>query len=287
MNGIFWLASYPKSGNTWLRVFLAGFLRDDGSPVDINRLDVSLAAGERETFDSALGIESSDMTEDEIERFRPLAWRYLAQQSATTSYVKTHDAYTLTSEGVPPIPGDASLGAVYVVRNPLDVAVSFAHHFTTTIDDAIRKMGCENTRLGVSERGTKTSLAQRLLSWSGHVRSWLDQRAIPVCAIRYEDMKLRPLETFSEVGRFLGLPAETDRVMRAVEASALEALRQQERDHGFREKLPDQPSFFREGRAGAWRSVLTAEQVARIVGEHGAVMRRLGYVGEDGSVEGV
>ncbi|MEJ2083836.1 MAG: sulfotransferase, partial [Acidobacteriota bacterium] len=38
MTGIVWLASYPKSGNTWLRAFLMNFLDPGKRPVDINQL---------------------------------------------------------------------------------------------------------------------------------------------------------------------------------------------------------------------------------------------------------
>jgi hypothetical protein len=287
MSEIVWLASYPKSGNTWLRVFLANFQRDTGQPVEINSLDVGALAVDRKLFDSALGVASSDMTPEEIECCRPEVCRHLAARSAATLYITTHDAYTFTSAGEPLIPADVTRGAIYVARNPLDVAVSFAHHFIKPVEAAVERLGMEHTIGDGAPGRLRTQLRQRLLSWSRHVLSWLDQRIIPVHVMRYEDMSLRPIETFSGAVRFLGWEEDVDRIHRAVMFSSFETLRQQEQSQGFKERQPGVSSFFRQGRAGGWHEVLTEEQVARIISDHGPVMRRLGYLAESGCVEPV
>lgn len=60
--GIYWLASYPKSGNTWFRVFLANLRREKSEPVDINQLDTNGIASARELFDKMIGLEGADLT---------------------------------------------------------------------------------------------------------------------------------------------------------------------------------------------------------------------------------
>ncbi len=73
---IVWLASYPKSGNTWMRAFLSNYLADGDKPVDINSLDTGgPIASARTIFDEAVGVEASDLTQDEIERYRPRVYR--------------------------------------------------------------------------------------------------------------------------------------------------------------------------------------------------------------------
>ena len=147
MSQIVWLASYPKSGNTWLRAFLTSFQRDNGMPVDINALQVGTIASDRNMFDHALGVGSSDMTEEEIERYRAVACRHLALRSVTPLYLKIHDAYVFTCTGEPLIPADATQGAIYVARNPLDVAVSFARHLNRTVEEAVDRMALESMNL--------------------------------------------------------------------------------------------------------------------------------------------
>ena len=101
---------------------------------------------------------------------------------------------------------------------------------------------------------------------------------LPVQVIRYEDMLNRPFEVFRDFAAFGDLPADEDRLARAIEFSRFEVLQRQEQEAGFREKSPRAESFFRAGRKESWRERLTAEQVRRIVSDHGRVMQRFGYM---------
>lgn len=283
MSRIIWLASYPKSGNTWLRTFLVNFQNGDNRAADINNLDLGGISSDRRAADDALGVECSDLTLEELDRYRPAIYRHIANRSEKTLFIKIHDAYTLNSDADPLIPADVTTAAVYLVRNPLDVAISFAHHASKTLDETIDRMSSENMSIARHHNRLDFQLPQRLLSWSQHVSSWLDQRAIPVRMMRYEDMHRRPFEEFAETVRFIGLEVDLDRLRRAVAFSSFEALRQQELEKGFREKPYGAASFFRSGRVDGWRDTLTRNQVERVVGDHGAVMRRLGYLPETGS----
>jgi aryl sulfotransferase len=275
VSGILWLASYPKSGNTWLRAFVANLRRGDDRPADINNFEIP-GASNRRLFDDGAGVEASDLTEGEIARYRPQIYRHLAESTAGTVFLKIHDACTLLPDGAPLIPPDATSGAIYVVRNPLDVAVSFAHHSRQTVDRTIAIMAM--TDYSFSADLPIRNLNQRLLSWSEHVLSWIDRAPFPVHIVRYEDMHERAIETFTEAARFCGLPCGPDRVAMALRHSSFEQLRKQEREHGFNEKPTPGSAFFREGRAGAWKEVLSEPQIARVVADHGAVMQRFGYL---------
>jgi hypothetical protein len=90
------------------------------------------------------------------------------------------------------------------------------------------------------------------------------------------------MEAFTETIRFLGFDDDQERVRRAVAFSSFETLRDQELKRGFREKPSGEGSFFRSGRAGGWRGMLTEQQAERLIRDHGGVMRRLGYLPEAG-----
>jgi aryl sulfotransferase len=276
MSGIVWLASYPKSGNTWLRAFLANYQRTDRQPADINDLDA--IASQRRMFDETIGVEASDLTWEEILNLRPAVFRQVAAESRETVFLKIHDALTPTPAGEALVPADATRGVLYVIRNPLDVAVSSAPHYSVSVDAAISGMAQEGFALATASRSLPVQLRQRLLSWSGHVLSWVDQSACPVHVLRYEDMHRRPVESFGAAVRFAGLPEDGDRLARALQHSAFDALREQEKTRGFRERPAGAEAFFRKGQIGSWREVLSAEQVARVVSDHGAAMRRFGYL---------
>lgn len=283
MKGIVWLASYPKSGNTWFRTFLTNYLRDADAPANINELDGGPIASARIPFDEAVGYDSGEMTFEEIDRLRPEVYLHWAREAGDTKYCKIHDAYTFLPDGRPLIPPEATACALYFVRNPLDVCVSFAHHSGhDRFDRTIVHMARERFSFCETDATETNQLRQKLLSWSGHVKSWIEAPGIRVKVLRYEDMKLAPEETFGEAVRFAGLPGDAGRLRKALEFSRFEELRRQEEKHGFGEKMPLAKSFFRKGEIGSWREVLTAEQAARIIADHGEVMRRFGYVNENG-----
>jgi hypothetical protein len=103
--------------------------------------------------------------------------------------------------------------------------------------------------------------------------------------MRYEDMHSEPLKAFGAVVAFLGVPKDVPRLAKAVKFSAFEELARQEAASGFVESRPDRKArFFREGKVGRWREMLNQAQAARIVEQHGAVMRRLDYLTDDGVV---
>jgi len=276
VSGIVWLASWPKSGNTWVRIFIANLLGGDQSPAEINSVDLSRQrANNIQMFDDAAGVEASDLSEEEIDRFRPSVFRHLAENSRETLFFKVHDAYTLLPDGEPVFPADATTGAVYILRNPLDVAISFAHYSARSVDRSIEVLAsgyCDPRKPAIG------MLTQRLLPWSEHVLSWCDGAPFPVHLVRYEDLHERPLEAFSALARFCGLPSDAASVDRAIRHSSFETLQAQERERGFVEKPEVVSAFFREGRANAWRGVLSDSQVALIVGRHAPVMRRFGYL---------
>ncbi len=279
MKRIVWLASYPKSGNTWFRTFLTNFLRDADQPADINALDGGPMASSRNTFDDAVGYDSGELTPDEADALRPEVYLHLARQAKETLYCKCHDAYTFLPDGRPLLPPEATQAALYFIRNPLDVAVSYAAHGgSTNYERTVKLLGKPAACVAVNDATEPNQLRQRLLSWSQHVTSWATAPGLRVQVIRYEDMKLTPEATFTTAVRFLGLPDQPERIRKAIEFSRFEELQKQEQAGGFRERLPKAKAFFRKGSIGSWRDALTPEQAARVIADHTDVMRQYGYL---------
>lgn len=130
MSHILWMASYPKSGNTWLRAFIANFLANPPEPVHINDLD-TFAEGDMNAwpYERVLGGPIEDRSVEEIYAVRARAHRLLANTRPGVVFVKTHNRLA-TFDGMPTITPDVTFGAIYVVRNPLDVMVSYARQAT-------------------------------------------------------------------------------------------------------------------------------------------------------------
>lgn len=278
MTGLTWLASYPKSGNTWARLFLQS-LAKGGAAIDINfEDDRPSGVAPRAEFDRFLGVDSSDLSCDEVESARPRLFEMMAADDPDLLPLKVHDAWFRTSLGEPLFPPATTAGAIYIVRDPRDVAVSLAHHLGIEIDAAIDMMANSDTRFGqTGDTHFGLQVRQRLGSWSEHVTSWLDA-PIRRFAMRYEDMVGDPAAVFGALAEFLGWPASPDAIARAIASTHFGELRRQEDTAGFIERSPRAANFFRRGETGAWKDSLNGEQVARIERDHGAVMARLGYL---------
>lgn len=282
MSKIVWLASYPKSGNTWVRIFLNNYLQNSDTPADINNLEDSMHAGTRELFDRLTGVESSDLTAVEIDRVRPWMYRRWAEESPETLFVKVHDAYRCTDTGEPIFPQEATKTAVYIIRNPLDIAASMANHLSITLDKSIAYMADEQYALARSGSKLHRQLPQFMGSWHSHVQSWTRQTELPVHLVQYEALRQAPLATFEQLVRAVGLPVEPERLARAVAFSSFNQVKQQETAVGFKERLPDTPAFFRHGQAGRWQTELSPAQIETICYHHQQTMQASGYLDGNG-----
>ena len=153
MGSILWLASYPKSGNTWLRALLTNYKQDVDTPADINKLRGGPIASSRDLFDEMIGFEASELTDSQIAQLRPVAYRRLAAELSEGSLLKVHDAWTIGPTGEPLFPADVTAGVVYIVRNPLDVAVSAASHWGVDLARAVEHLCNPNMALARSHHG--------------------------------------------------------------------------------------------------------------------------------------
>jgi hypothetical protein len=281
MSGIYWLASYPKSGNTWFRSFLSNFQTNGDSPADINRLSTGSIASNRGWLDELLGFDTAELSADEIDFLRPAVYQW-ARHDTEVKYHKIHDAYTCTPDGEPLVSRDGTLGALYIIRNPLDVAPSAAHHWDLSLDETIGRMERHDMALAQGRKGLPDQVRQKLLTWSEHVLSWVDAPGLPCLTIRYEDMLSQPVETFAQAVQFLQLPQDAQRIENAIRFSSFKILSQQENEKGFKERPSNASRFFRQGQSGGWRETLTTAQADRIVTAHGKVMQRFGYLNAAG-----
>ena len=272
--GIWWLASYPKSGSTWARQVINSAIT--GFPPNINA-GFQYVTGDHGApfYGCTSAVPADDMDESDVLSYRLAALRnQLAMFPERDAVLKTHHA-CLVPHNVPLIPDWLTKGAVYIVRDPRDVAVSLAKHIGATIDEAIELMGRDNAGIMVKNTNWKHYLS----SWSIHVKSWLDEKnPLQAGCVRYEDMHANPLKAFRKMFDCLGLARITDeRISMAIEQCRIDKLREQEEKHGFKESSKHTDKFFGKGQVGGWENALTGKQVEQIESDHGAIMEELGY----------
>ncbi len=275
-SGIVWLASYPKSGNTWTRSFLHNLAKIKSGEED----EQSINAMTRYTvwdiamplYAKALGYEPTDQHRDEIARVRLQVQQRIADSLEGLIFAKTHSALVM-NRGHSTINFSVTSGAVYIVRNPLDVAISYAHHMGRPLDDAIELMAMD----GLESPIGSNAVFEVYSSWSEHVFSWTRKPHPSIYVMRYEDMLAEPAKAFGGLARHLLFGASPAEIELAIERSSFSRLRAQEEKQGFIERPKEAERFFREGRSGQWREVLSRAQISRIVHDHGAQMARFGY----------
>ena len=281
MSKLVWLASFPKSGNTWVRIFLNNYVANGDEPVSINQLDEGTHACSRVLFDRLIGVQSSDLTPAEVDRYRPWMYMQWAEEMTTPLFVKVHEAWRENEYGRSLFPIEATLSAICIIRNPLDVVPSLSNHYNKPIDKCITWLNDPAYTLAKAGITLYRQFPQLIKDWSGNSQSWVDDSPLPVQVVRYEDMLLKPTETFSTIVTAAGLRLETARLEKAIRFSSFDSLKSQEQSNGFKERLSGAPTFFNKGRKGRWREVLTAVQAQQIIDHHHPMMQRFGYVDEE------
>jgi hypothetical protein len=275
--GLVWLASYPKSGNTWTRAFLsnlAAIMGGEREELDVNSINrFTIGENFMQFYEQRLGFKPTEKHRKEIAALRHEVQQWIADRFEGLVFVKTHNGLII-DQGRSIINFAVTSGAVYIVRNPLDVAISLAHHLGTTIDEAIETMASPHTETPTNDKRVYEIWG----SWSRHVESWTRKPHPAIYIMRYEDMLSAPAKSFGGLASHLLLYPTPDQLTSAIERSSFTNLRSQEEKGGFLEKSEKADRFFREGRAGQWKEVLSAKQIERIVNDHGIQMERFGYL---------
>jgi hypothetical protein len=270
---LIWLASYPKSGNTWTRAFIGsvlgfGTINESGSFSNFTSSCAS-AAVRRQIY----GEETPPPTD------LTMAWRdpYQAKLSERIGkarhFSKTHSRYGSVS-GNRLINPDVSLWAVVIVRNPFDVAASMANYLTTTLENGIKVIANPVLTLNNLNRIQHTISAG---SWDINIISWLTQRDIPVLLMRYEDMYFTPAETFGNLARTILGIENPERIARAVAEADFAKLKEKENTVGFQENISKVNSFFWKGYPYHALDILDQQQTEEIWQRHRLVAEALGY----------
>ena len=271
-----WIASYPKSGNTWVRLFLLAYADPDGFHIN-NHTPNSAVDTNRGIYEQVAKIKVEALSLAEVRllrgavlmRLSRLAW----QHTGGPAYLKTQSANVI-SDGMAWIPPDYTEKAVYLLRDPRDVACSWADHMGLTLDQAIETMAQEERKL---DRGTG-GVYVPLRSWSQHVGSWWRDHPYPHILLRYEDLSDDPEHWFQYLLNFFDITFDRGRFNQALEHTTFERLQAVEAESGYEASSEFQKVFFRKGKVGGWRDVLSAEQVERIETDHGDMMVRCNYM---------
>ena len=262
---ITWLASYPKSGNTWVRAILFSGLT--GS-CDINRLGDVVPS-----FRNAVKKVQSAKNQHEMNNNAAFFWG-MAQRRAAFDLggkqiiFKTHIA-ALKFEGEQFPIENVTRRVIYVARDPRDVIFSYANHYDLSKQQAIENI--ENQNNAIVDLANKEF--EFISSWGQHVTSWLALKQ-PKLIIKYEDLEkdtvtvIRRLFDFMEIKPLIGCEE-------IAEQTSFQKLKNQEKKSGFVESV-NKKNFFNKGKSKQWKNSSEAG-LRKLTEQTLEAMKLLGY----------
>ena len=256
-----------------MRVFLSNLVSGAVSAPQINST-ASLAPFENAGFfyQPQFNKPLSEVSLDELAEARPRVHRAIARRVPGFIFIKTHHLLG-NHRGTPTITPEVTAAAIYLVRNPLDIVVSYSAFRAIGIDTTIGLLNQPGRMLPKS----KSTSYQLIGSWSENVESWTRNSPRGLLIVRYEDILDDPLAEFTRIVRFLRMDASDEAIARAQELSAFTILRDVEESFGFNERPSTTKNFFRSGRKDEWKDVLTPAQISKIVEPNIQLMRQFGY----------
>lgn len=269
--GIWWIAGYPKSGNTWMRAFLTAYeLGVPATPTElIGMQDVSAYWNE-----AVCPFPAHQRTLRHEYLLRPAAILHMRAFTPRPLrlWVKTHNVNGAFHDARL-IPRGLCDGSVYVVRDPRSIVASWAAHMGDSIEESITAMLDSNRVLRRDE-----GWMQILGRWDMHAKSWYSNADNLNClVVRYEDMVEDTEATFRTVVKHCYGGVEEEYLHNAIEYTSFENMKRMEQKFGFMERPEAADRFFRRGKTD-WKPELKRAHARRIEREFGEVMEDLGYL---------
>ena len=276
---ITWIASYPKSGNTWMKLFLKSYFNSSNSDFSINPKP-----------DDNFKVENFPITSEfknlniQYKDFAEIAKNWISMQSLInlnnkSNYLKTHNAmcsinnYQFTNN-------ENTIGAIYIVRDPRDVAISYSKFLGKDIDETIEYIlsdSCFEQDLFENELYKKSVMG----SWAYHYNSWKNYKANEIIIVKYEDMLKKTNETFFKVlnylNKIINIEVNEKKMMNAINLTSFKNLKKLEKNGGFNENPSSNP-FFRKGKIGEWKKTLNSKQIQKIEKKFIKEMKELKYL---------
>ena len=277
---IFWIASYPKSGNTYIRSFLSAYYFSDSGQFDFDLFKNIKQFPNPEFFDGPIKT-IEDAANNWIFSQRKIKERKKIKMLKTHNFLGAYKGQPFTTV-------DYTLGAIYVVRDPRNVITSVMNHFGLNVDKAFEFM--TDIQKGTSFKIEDDFSTYTFLSdWSNHYKSWAHSKNFRKLIIKYEDLEENKYETFRDIVVFVNaLLNRTERVDKkklenAVKSTNFNVLKNLEKNKGFGEALYSEKdkkkrTFFNLGFNNRWKKLLREDIRENLESNFRSEMKELGYL---------
>ena len=273
-NKIFWIASYPKSGNTWIRSFLSSYLYTaDGIFNNFDILDKIIRFESKRFFSNIADSKDILATPGNISKYWIKAQNQIVSNSNEYVFIKTHN-FCGEINNNPFTSSKITKGFIYVVRDPRAVAVSFSKHTNESLDQVIDSMLSDKPRYAMNTGGYPSFY----YNWKINYFSWKKfSNLVPSLIIKYEDLFNN--ESFFKITKLLDelkiFKSDSVKTLNAITSTSFLKMSSLEKKFGFEESGKN--NFFYKGKKDHWKSILNLKQVKRIELNLEKEMKELGY----------
>ena len=241
---IIWLSSYPKSGNTWIRIALNLALE---GKINLNEIKINSFSG---LIKSYLEPTIKLKNPGEIINYWEGVQKSISNEISKGSYIclKTHNVLgKIGNEFFPTLKYTA--GCIYIVRDPRDVAISYSNHFNITIDDSVKSMMNDDRMIYDPKKFYRSEV---ISSWKNHLISWRNS-PFPILILRYEDLLKNPFQSFEKLFKFCNINPLIH-INEIIKLSTFDNLSKLEKLSGFKESSVHGTPFFNEGKSEVWKN---------------------------------
>ncbi len=282
MNKIIWIASYPKSGNTWLRYFLGNyyFNKKDNFEPDIIK-NIKKFHINKDLIKSNSHNQDFIKNPYNISKYWIESQKKLEIKNGNVVFLKTHNAL-INIENNEFTNSELTLAIVYIVRDPRDVVVSYSKYRNLDYNKTIDHMIGSKVNIPYVRDINDSFNIEITGSWLFHYNSWKNGiSTIPRMIIKYEDLLSNSKEIFSNLINFLSgamnLEVNYEKIIRSQNLSTFKNLKNFETNNNFFENDSSE-NFFRIGKSGNWKKELNKEQIKKIEKNFKVEMKNLGYL---------
>ncbi len=276
---IIWIASYPKSGNTWIRFFLLSLLSNSKADVTLKDLHNIKQFPSKSLF-KKFDINTNFKNSNEISKYWLEAQKKINSDNKVR-FLKTHNAFCKINENVF-TNNDNTLGTIYIVRDPRNIISSINNHFNhENINISLEFMLDE-----YKGTGSEKILPQLISSWKTHYNSWKQMKK-NYLLIKYENLINSPFSEFKKISiyleKFFGNKISDEKLESAIKLSSFERLKNIEEEKGFSESVVNEKTgsknkFFFLGPKNNWQELIDEKTVYQINKKFKKEMEELGYL---------
>tara|TARA_B110001454_G_scaffold184438_1_gene180122 strand:- start:630 stop:1478 length:849 start_codon:yes stop_codon:yes gene_type:complete len=266
---IIWLASYPKSGNTWLRALLASYYFTNEGSFSLSLLD------KIDAFPSDKFFKEYN---DQFSKVEDTSKYWLKEQEKINkknkiTFLKTHSAICKIN-GNSFTNKENSIGAIYIVRDPRNVITSISNHYQISIEDAFQFMKDEKRGI-INKKDGRYLGFQAVWSWSINQKTWVENNLFPVLVIKYEDLLKETYNTFRKVIEFINKISNSSKIFNkskgknSIKNTSFEKLQRMENDYGFAEAINKKGTnkkikFFNLGQKNNYKNLLSQDFIIKM-----------------------